>query len=181
MSQRARATQDLNNLRQIGLGMQMYFNDKDGDLPIITVAPGTGTNATPVIYPKYLPSRKIFQSPFDKRPASETDAAPVSYGINGNMYTAPPGIGGNMIKVVSPSATILMATTSSFMWTPIGTPISPSTFPWTLTRRMMRLSKRPCPSVRSARALSQSRSGARICRRSWHPPFGAARISRGRA
>src|SRR4051794_32114742 len=88
MSQRARATQDLNNLRQIGLGMQMYFNDKDGILPIITVAPGTGTNATPVIYPKYLPSRRIFQSPFDKRPASETDAAPVSYGINDNMYTA---------------------------------------------------------------------------------------------
>jgi prepilin-type N-terminal cleavage/methylation domain-containing protein len=106
MSQRARATQDLNNLRQIGLGMQMYFNDKDGVLPIINVAPGTGTNLTPVIYPKYLSGRKIFQSPFDGRAASETDSAPVSYGINRNLYDL---IGGNMARVVSPSSTILMA------------------------------------------------------------------------
>jgi prepilin-type N-terminal cleavage/methylation domain-containing protein len=106
MSQRAKATQDLNNLRQIGMGMQMYFNDKDGVLPIINVAPGTGTNATPVIYPKYLSGRKIFQSPFDGRAASETDSAPVSYGINQNMYDL---IGGNMARVVSPSSTILMA------------------------------------------------------------------------
>ena len=106
MSQRAKATQDLNDLRQIGLGMQMYFNDKDGVLPIINVAPGTGTNATPVIYPKYLPSRKIFQSPFDGRAASETDSSPVSYGINRNMYDL---ISANMARVASPSSTILMA------------------------------------------------------------------------
>ena len=106
MSQRARATQDLNNLRQIGIGMQMYFNDKDGVLPIINAMPGTGTNATPVIYPKFLPSRKIFQSPFDKRASSETDSAPVSYGINRNMYDL---INGNIARVASPSSTILMA------------------------------------------------------------------------
>ena len=54
-------------------------------------------------------TKKIFQSPFDKRTPSETDSAPVSYGINANMYAPSPGIAGNMAKVVSPSSTILMA------------------------------------------------------------------------
>ena len=52
ISQRARATQDLNGLRQVGLGMQTYLNDKDGILPVINALPGTGTNASTVIYPK---------------------------------------------------------------------------------------------------------------------------------
>jgi prepilin-type N-terminal cleavage/methylation domain-containing protein len=105
----AKATKDLSNLRQIGLLMQSYLNDKDGILPAISAAPGIGTTALPVIYPKYLGSKKVFQSPFDKRAASELDSGPVSYGLNANMYTASPGIAGNMTKVVSPSATILMA------------------------------------------------------------------------
>lgn len=106
---RMKATKDLSNLRQIGILMQAYLNDKDGILPVINASPGIGTTATPVIYPKYLGSKKVFQSPFDKRPALETDSAPVSYSINTNMYTPSPGIAGNMAKVVSPSATILMA------------------------------------------------------------------------
>ena len=105
----AKATKDLSNLRQIGILMQTYLNDKDGILPVINAAPGIGTTAIPVIYPKYIGSKRVFQSPFDKRAADETDSAPVSYGINQNMYTASPGIAGNMTKVVSPSATILMA------------------------------------------------------------------------
>jgi type II secretory pathway pseudopilin PulG len=106
MSQRAKATKDLSNLHQIGLGIQMYLNDRDGVLPIVNALPGTGTDTMPVIYPKYLPSRHIFQSPFDHRVASETDSAPVSYGINQNIYDL---IGGNIARVVSPSSTILMA------------------------------------------------------------------------
>jgi prepilin-type N-terminal cleavage/methylation domain-containing protein len=106
---RVKATKDLSNLRQIGLLMQAYLNDKDGILPIINADPGIGKNGSPVIYPKYLGSKKVFQSPFDKRPADETDSAPVSYGINANMYTASPGIAGNITRVISPSATILMA------------------------------------------------------------------------
>ena len=105
----AKATKDMSNLRQIGILMQTYLNDKDGILPVINAAPGIGTTAIPVIYPKYIGSKRVFQSPFDKRAADETDSAPVSYGINQNMYTASPGIDGNMTKVVSPSATILMA------------------------------------------------------------------------
>jgi prepilin-type N-terminal cleavage/methylation domain-containing protein len=104
--ERAKVTKDLSNLRQIGILMQLYLNDKDGVLPVINAAPGLGTTLMPVIYPKYAGTRRIFQSPFDKRVASETDSAPVSYGINQNMYDL---IGGNMARVVSPASTILIA------------------------------------------------------------------------
>jgi len=104
----AKATKDLSNLRQIGALMQSYLNDKDQVLP--ATATWTGTTATPVLYPKYVGSRRIFQSPFDKRPALETDlAAPVSYSINTNMYVASPGISGNFLKIVSPTMTFFMA------------------------------------------------------------------------
>src|SRR2546421_3500692 len=108
--ERAKATKDMSNLRQVGLAMQTYLNDKDDVLPAINAAPGIGTDLNPVIYPRYVgKTRKVFQSPFDKRSAAETDSAPVSYGINQNMYTASPGIAGNMGKVVSPASTIFMA------------------------------------------------------------------------
>jgi prepilin-type processing-associated H-X9-DG protein len=103
---RAKATKDMSNLRQIGLGLQTYLNDKDSVLPVINALPGIGTTATPVIYPKYVATKRVFQSPFDRRAASEADDAPVSYGINQNIYDL---ITGNMVKVVSPSSTILMA------------------------------------------------------------------------
>jgi prepilin-type processing-associated H-X9-DG protein len=102
----SRATKDLSNLRQIGALMQAYLNDKDQVLPATATWPGTG--GTPVLYPKYVGSRRIFQSPFDKRPALENDSAPVSYSINTNMYGL---INGNMLKVVSPSMTFFMAPT----------------------------------------------------------------------
>jgi len=114
ISERAKATQDLNNLRQIGLGIQTYLNDNDQILPATATA-WPGTTAAPVLYPKYLSSRKIFQSPFDKRVSSEAGdgTPPVSYGINANMYKlasdTPPGIERNMTRVVSPASTILMA------------------------------------------------------------------------
>jgi prepilin-type N-terminal cleavage/methylation domain-containing protein len=106
--ERAKVTKDLSNLRQIGMLMQLYLNDKDGILPVVNAAPGLGTTLSPVIFPKYVATRKIFQSPFDKRAASETDAAPVSYAINSNMYSTT-GINGNTSRVVSPSSTIFMA------------------------------------------------------------------------
>ncbi len=123
---RAKATKDMNNLRQIGLLMQTYLNDKDGILPVINASPGIGTTLSPVIYPKYLGSKRVFQSPYDKRAAAETDSAPVSYGVNRNIYDL---IGGNMLKVVSPSATILMAPNyngnpgSSNSWTGVATAV----------------------------------------------------------
>ena len=101
-----KATKDLSNLRQIGLLMQTYLNDKDQILPATAIWPGTST--TPVLYPKYVGTKKVFQSPFDKRPPAETDTAPVSYGINHNMY-AVAAVSGNMLKVASPASTFFMA------------------------------------------------------------------------
>src|SRR6476469_3211267 len=75
--QSAKATKDLSNLRQIGALMQTYLNDKDQVLP--ATATWAGTTGTPVLYPKYVGSRRVFQSPFDKRTSLETDLAPVSY------------------------------------------------------------------------------------------------------
>jgi prepilin-type N-terminal cleavage/methylation domain-containing protein len=104
VQERARVTQDMNNLRQIGLGMQTYLNDNDGIIPATATWPGITT--APVLYPKYLGSRRVFQSPFDKRTPLESDTAPVSYSINTNMYVK---VSRNMQSVVSPSSTIFLA------------------------------------------------------------------------
>jgi len=102
----AKATKDMSNLRQLGLALQTYLNDKDQILPASAIWPGTTT--TPMLYQKYIATRRVFQSPFDRRPPAETDTAPVSYSINTNMY-AKLGTNPNMLKVVSPSSTFLMA------------------------------------------------------------------------
>jgi prepilin-type N-terminal cleavage/methylation domain-containing protein len=107
ISERAKATKDMSNLRQIGIAIQTYLNDNDQTLPPSITWPGT--KVTPVLYPKYIGTRRVFLSPFDKRPSLETDLAPVSYSINTNMYAAAPGINRDMIKVVSPASTFLMA------------------------------------------------------------------------
>jgi prepilin-type N-terminal cleavage/methylation domain-containing protein/prepilin-type processing-associated H-X9-DG protein len=124
----AKATKDLSNLRQIGALMQSYLNDKDQVLPATATWPGT--TATPVLYPKYVGTRRIFQSPFDKRPSLETDAAPVSYSINTNMYAASPGISGNVLRIVSPASTFFMAPTYT---AGTGDPGNPSAWPGTAT------------------------------------------------
>jgi len=105
--ERAKATKDMSNLRQIGIALQTYLNDNDQILPASTIWPGTST--TPGLYAKYISTRKVFQSPFDHRASAETDTAPVSYSINANMFAASPGISRSMLKVVSPSMTFLMA------------------------------------------------------------------------
>lgn len=107
--ERGKVTQDMNNLHQIGIAIQTYLNDNDQILPDSPTWPGT--TITPVLYPKYIGTRKIFQSPFDKRSSLETDLAPVSYSINHNMYDPAVGISRNLIKVVSPASTFLMAPT----------------------------------------------------------------------
>jgi prepilin-type N-terminal cleavage/methylation domain-containing protein len=77
MQERGKATQDLNNLRQIGLATQMYLNDNDG-----TFFPAAKIWMAE-LEPKYIAAWKVFQSPFDTRTASIDPAkAPVSYGLN---------------------------------------------------------------------------------------------------
>ncbi len=120
VQEKARATQDMNNLRQLGIATQTYMNDHDG---VIFTA---GGNWMTELHTKYLPAWKIFQSPFDKRAASEIDAsAPISYGLNGNPIDGNTSIAGlSSDKIVRPSAFILMApalirgTAVSFAGTP---------------------------------------------------------------
>src|SRR5438270_4963799 len=59
MLERAHATQDMNNLRQIALATQTYLNDSDGAFFLPTDV------WMKSLHPKYLSNWKIFQSPFD--------------------------------------------------------------------------------------------------------------------
>src|SRR6266487_5459875 len=90
IQERAKATKDMNNLRQIGIATQLYLNDNDGALPgSLTVS------WMSQLHPKYLSSWNVFLSPFDpvtnpatpSRTASDDDTnAAVSYGINPNSF-----------------------------------------------------------------------------------------------
>src|SRR5438477_2935691 len=82
--ERAKITQDLNNLRQIGLATQTYLSDNDNNL----FSPNVSWMSQ--LHPKYLPGWNVFQSPFDKRQPLENDTtSPVSYGVNANIYADP--------------------------------------------------------------------------------------------
>jgi type II secretory pathway pseudopilin PulG len=86
MQERGKATQDLNNLRQIGLATQMYLNDNDAAF----FSPADVWMQD--LVPKYLGSWRIFKSPFDNRVLSETPAtAPVSYGFSADIKATPQG------------------------------------------------------------------------------------------
>src|SRR5437762_8616562 len=99
--ERAKATKDMNNLRQIGIATQLYMNDNDGALFT------TGGIWMAQLHPKYLSSWNVFQSPFDIRAPSElgTVATPVSYGINGTANF----VGTSVDKISNPSIFILFA------------------------------------------------------------------------
>ena len=108
MQERGKVTQDLSNLRQIGLATQMYLNDNDG-----TYFPPADVWMSDLI-PKYLASWKILKSPFDNRVLSETPAtAPVSYGFsseiksNGQGNAAASSLASDQIS--NPSVCILFA------------------------------------------------------------------------
>jgi prepilin-type N-terminal cleavage/methylation domain-containing protein/prepilin-type processing-associated H-X9-DG protein len=102
--ERARVTKDMNNLRQIGLGTQTYMNDNDG---VLFTAGGIWMTQ---LHPKYLSAWNIFQSPFDRRAASEVDAsAPISYGLNGNPGSGSSIAGLSVDKITKPSVFIIFA------------------------------------------------------------------------
>jgi len=121
MSERAKATKDMSNLRQIGLATQTYLNDSDG----ILFSPGTAWSSQ--LNPKYFSAWRGFESPFDKRSSSEAGGAttPISYGVNANIY--PGGAAMSATKITKPTAFILFApaqapgTTVSFQGTALST------------------------------------------------------------
>lgn len=103
MQERGKVVQEMNNLRQIGIATQTFLNDNDGAyfLPtenwIKRLHPDGGT--------QYLPSWKVFQSPFDRRSAAEGSNAPVSYGFNGNAVSGPGEGGGGPGPLLSDQIT----------------------------------------------------------------------------
>jgi prepilin-type N-terminal cleavage/methylation domain-containing protein len=102
--ERAKVTKDLSNLRQIGLATQTYLNDNNG---VLFTAGGIWMRQ---LHPKYLAAWRIFQSPFDKRAASELDAsAPISYGLNGNPGSGSSIAGLSMDRITNPSVFIIFA------------------------------------------------------------------------
>jgi len=110
VQERAKATADMNNLRQIGLATQMYMNDNDGVIFATGASAGTWMSQ---LQPKYLPAWKVFQSPFDTRASSEkgttSPPSPVSYGLNGNNKNGPSIAGLLSNKIANPSAFIVFA------------------------------------------------------------------------
>jgi prepilin-type N-terminal cleavage/methylation domain-containing protein/prepilin-type processing-associated H-X9-DG protein len=97
----AKVTQDMSNLRQIGAATQMYMNDNNGVLFSTTASWMSQIN------PKYSSSWEVFQSPFDRRPASEAGDSntPVSYGVNQNVW------GQLADKITKPTSFIVFAPT----------------------------------------------------------------------
>lgn len=103
--EKAKAISDASNLRQIGLGVQTYKGDNNGDFP---------SGGSPVwpqqLNPTYVPGWKVFKSPFDTRSVSEVPAtAPVSYGINGTTGNSGSLLGLDSTKINYPSSLILLA------------------------------------------------------------------------
>jgi prepilin-type N-terminal cleavage/methylation domain-containing protein/prepilin-type processing-associated H-X9-DG protein len=116
VQERAKATECMNNLRQLGIGTAAYLSDHE-DI-IFSKAPPENwaillnTNPTSNTPGKYVPNWKAFKSPFDSNPAraaaTGADTA-ISYGINSNILTRTADFDGNVSKMSSPSQLIYMA------------------------------------------------------------------------
>jgi prepilin-type N-terminal cleavage/methylation domain-containing protein len=104
--ERAKATKDMSNLRQIGAATQMYMNDNNG------VFPGSATQTWMSQLEqnqKYLSSWRVLESSFDKRATSELGDATtaVSYGINANIL--PGNVAISADKITKPVTFIVFA------------------------------------------------------------------------
>jgi type II secretory pathway pseudopilin PulG len=109
--ERAKATKDLSNLRQIGAATQMYMNDNNGVLFSTTGSWMSQLyNADNPALSKYLSSWNIFISPFDRpvsprTPGSNNANSAVSYGINGTSGV----VGMSADRISRPTAFIVFA------------------------------------------------------------------------
>jgi prepilin-type N-terminal cleavage/methylation domain-containing protein/prepilin-type processing-associated H-X9-DG protein len=104
--ERAKATKDMSNLRQIGAATQLYMNDNSD------VFPGSATVTWMLqleLNQKYLSAWRVLESPFDTRSTSEAGGANamISYGINSNVYSS--GVAISADKITKPTAFIVFA------------------------------------------------------------------------
>ena len=86
--ERGRATEDMNNLNQLGKGFIQYLNDSDDSMFSVQ---GAGEDTWPkILQRKYVQGWKAYRSPFDKptdeRPKDENGSVPISYGINEKLF-----------------------------------------------------------------------------------------------
>ncbi len=91
----ARATEDLNNVKQLATAVNAYAADNDGYLDLFAPGGGGGgggggeASTWPAILREdYVKNNKVFKSGFDRRPQNNdltAGSAPVSYGVNSNF------------------------------------------------------------------------------------------------
>jgi prepilin-type N-terminal cleavage/methylation domain-containing protein/prepilin-type processing-associated H-X9-DG protein len=102
--EKARATQDAANLKNLGIGINAYLNDNEDQM-----FSKAATEAWPItLHKKYVTDWKVFRSPFDKvtaaRPIKEkAPGVPISYGINTNLSDV------HASKYASPSELVMAA------------------------------------------------------------------------
>ena len=106
MSERAKATKEMSNLRQIGLATQTFLNDNEG----VLFSPATAWSSQLELNQKYLSVWRVLESPFDKRASSEAGNGntAISYGVNANIYL-PGGVALPTAKITNPTGFILFA------------------------------------------------------------------------
>ena len=111
VQERARGTQDSNNLRQLGVGFVAYLGD-NGDTMFNTVAAsGSSQWYYDIIGPgspaNYVSDWHVFVSPFDHRgvAANSSNAQNISYGMNNLMLTS---TNDNATSWLHPSSLLLL-------------------------------------------------------------------------
>jgi len=89
VAQKGKLTNDLSNLRQLGLALQAYQNDNNEKMPLnqggYFVVSAQATNQVLLNYTGS--SFAVWHSSFDPRPVAPGDASPVSYSINESVLT----------------------------------------------------------------------------------------------
>ncbi len=108
--EKARSTQDANNLKQIGVGLIGYMGDNDDILPdtakrlvaeLNDKLGGVNAAATGNTGPTVTNISSVFKSPFDNRDLSSN---PVSYGFNSNIIDKDMGKANALSSLIAAAA-----------------------------------------------------------------------------